>query len=78
MRSAGYVRKGNGNLWLTAALFFYRELYTVPSHFEEYRKEPMYRHDVIDVQDNEAKRHTCYFLLHVLFSLARVYEAQSP
>ena len=63
--------------WLTAALFFYRELYnwlyTVPSHFEEYRKEPtwpMYRHDVIDVQDNEAKRCTCYFLMHVLQYLA--------
>ena len=46
------------------------------------RKEHRYRHDVIDIQDNEAKRYTCYFLLHVslhvLFSLARVYEAQSP
>ena len=28
--------------------------------------------DVIDVQDNEAQRYTCYFLLHVLFTLARV------
>ena len=75
---------------MTGALFFYRELYTVPSHFEEYRKEPMYRHDVIDAQENEVNCNTCYFLLHVLFghtcyflfhvlsSLARIHEAQSP